>query len=59
VERLTPCACPYACRWWTEPGYTAWIPWVAGAVQTALYTDFFYHFARAKMAGSKHVILPS
>jgi ER lumen protein retaining receptor len=45
-------------RWATEPGYTAWIAWVAGAVQTALYADFFYYFVRAKYYG-KDLVLPT
>lgn len=30
----------------TEPHYRAWIPWIAGIVQTGLYADFFYHYVK-------------
>ncbi|KAJ2766340.1 endoplasmic reticulum retention protein [Coemansia nantahalensis] len=34
-------------RYYTEDGYTDYIAWVAGVVQTALYSDFFYiYFTR-------------
>lgn len=31
-------------RAWTEPHYWALLPWVTGAIQTALYSDFFYRY---------------
>ncbi|KAI4297610.1 hypothetical protein L6164_037494 [Bauhinia variegata] len=31
-------------RYFTEPHYIHWIPWIAGLVQTLLYADFFYHY---------------
>ncbi|WOL17081.1 ER lumen protein-retaining receptor A [Canna indica] len=31
-------------RYVTEPHYSAWITWIAGIVQTALYADFFYYY---------------
>lgn len=44
---------------WTEPHYRAWIPWIAGLVQTALYADFFYYFYACRVSlGMKAVILP-
>jgi ER lumen protein retaining receptor len=33
-------------RYNTEPYYRAWIVWGAGIVQTALYLDFFYYYAK-------------
>lgn len=49
----------WAWRAYTEPHYRAWIPWLAGAVQTAFFADFLYYFVQAKLKGAKHVILPS
>ena len=37
----------------------AWIPWIAGLIQTLFYADFFYYFGKCKMAGMNHVVLPS
>ncbi|CAL9023235.1 unnamed protein product [Prunus brigantina] len=31
-------------RYFTEPHYVHWIPWIAGIVQTLLYGDFFYYY---------------
>lgn len=45
-------------RYLHEPHYSAWIPWVAGVVQTAIYADFFYYFLQSKMAGLQGVLLP-
>jgi ER lumen protein retaining receptor len=45
-------------RYYHEAHYSAWIPWVAGVVQTALYADFFYYFWLSKSRGMRHVILP-
>jgi len=40
-------------RFATEPGYSAWIVWVAGFIQTMIYVDFFYYFAKAQFKGEK------
>lgn len=34
-------------RFATEPGYRAPTAWTAGALQTGLYVDFFYYYAKA------------
>ncbi|EFJ15071.1 hypothetical protein SELMODRAFT_75833 [Selaginella moellendorffii] len=34
----------WAYRYMTEKHYVQWIPWISGAVQTALYADFFYYY---------------
>lgn len=34
-------------RAFTEPNYHQWITWVSGAVQTALYADFFYYYLKS------------
>ncbi|KAK8557566.1 hypothetical protein V6N13_007913 [Hibiscus sabdariffa] len=31
-------------RYFTEPHYVHWIPWISGIVQTLLYADFFYYY---------------
>ncbi|KAG9143108.1 hypothetical protein Leryth_006352 [Lithospermum erythrorhizon] len=31
-------------RYFTEPHFVHWIPWIAGLVQTLLYADFFYYY---------------
>jgi len=46
-------------RYWTEPGYTAWIPWVAGTVQTLLFANFFYYYVVARAKGERHFSLPT
>mmetsp|Transcript_98635 Transcript_98635/g.279089 ORF Transcript_98635/g.279089 Transcript_98635/m.279089 type:complete len:186 (-) Transcript_98635:41-598(-) len=33
-----------------------WVGWIGGLVQTALYVDFFYYFAKSKWYGSKLVL---
>jgi ER lumen protein retaining receptor len=40
-------------RWITEPGYVAKIVWAAGLIQTAIYSDFFYHYAQRRWYGGK------
>ena len=35
----------------TEPGYTNWIVWVAGIVQTGIYCDFFYYYLKRCVRG--------
>ena len=42
----------------TEPGYTAWLVWLFGLVQTALYCDFFYFYIRSRIQGKK-LVLPN
>lgn len=37
--------------------YVNWVGWIGGALQTVLYADFFYYFARSKWYGNK-LILP-
>ena len=36
-----------------EDHYRNWIVWVAGIVQTGIYCDFFYYYAKARMSGQK------
>ncbi|KAK4747175.1 hypothetical protein SAY87_026212 [Trapa incisa] len=31
-------------RYFTEPHYVHWIPWISGLIQTLLYADFFYYY---------------
>lgn len=45
-------------RYNTEPYYRAWIVWVAGIIQTALYVDFFYYYAKSKFRGETNMSLP-
>jgi len=40
-------------RFFTEPGYRSWIVWIAGAVQTAIYCDFFYYYFLAVTTGKQ------
>ena len=49
----------WAYRVIAEPHYRAWIPWVAGVIQTLFFADFLYYFyvCRIKL-GMKAVILP-
>jgi ER lumen protein retaining receptor len=37
----------------TEAHYRNWIVWIAGLVQTGIYCDFFYYYAKARMSGQK------
>lgn len=39
--------CNWVYRYMTEKHYRHWIVWIAGAVQTAIYMDFFYVYVRA------------
>ncbi|KAF9147670.1 endoplasmic reticulum retention protein [Linnemannia schmuckeri] len=39
-------------RYWTEY-YVDWIVWIAGAVQTGLYCDFFYIYFTKVLKGAK------
>merc|ERR1719502_2654081 len=36
--------------------YVNWVGWLGGFVQTALYCDFFYYYAKSKWYGSKLVL---
>mmetsp|Transcript_80683 Transcript_80683/g.211810 ORF Transcript_80683/g.211810 Transcript_80683/m.211810 type:complete len:218 (-) Transcript_80683:62-715(-) len=36
--------------------YVNWIGWIGGLVQTALYCDFFYYYAKSKWYGNKLVL---
>jgi len=40
-------------RYFTEEGYTQWIVWISGVVQTLLYCDFFYYYIKSKYYGKK------
>ncbi|KAK8521737.1 hypothetical protein V6N12_066323 [Hibiscus sabdariffa] len=31
-------------RYFTQPHYVHWIPWISGIIQTLLYADFFYYY---------------
>jgi len=39
-------------RYWDE-GYVDWIAWIAGTVQTALYSDFFWIYYKKVLQGQK------
>jgi len=45
----------WAYRYFTE-GHVSWLGWLGGLVQTGLYCDFFYYYARSKWYGSKLVL---
>mmetsp|Transcript_3263 Transcript_3263/g.6191 ORF Transcript_3263/g.6191 Transcript_3263/m.6191 type:complete len:218 (+) Transcript_3263:33-686(+) len=45
-------------RFFTEYHYRAWIVWVAGIVQTALYADFFYYYTKSRLAGLPTTTIP-
>merc|ERR1712232_1256115 len=36
--------------------YVNWVGWIGGLVQTGLYCDFFYYYAKSKWYGSKLVL---
>lgn len=36
-----------------EDKYRNWIVWTAGLVQSAIYCDFFWHYLKARMEGTK------
>jgi ER lumen protein retaining receptor len=40
-------------RYWSEPHYWSPIAWVAGAVQTAIYSDFLWEFYKHKTDTTK------
>ncbi|AFZ81665.1 er lumen protein retaining receptor, putative [Theileria equi strain WA] len=39
-----------------SPSYICLVCWTAGFIQTALYVDFFYYFAKSKWYGKKLVL---
>lgn len=39
-----------------EDHYVNWVGWTGGFLQTVLYADFFYYYARSKWYGSKLVL---
>ncbi|KAK3415230.1 ER lumen protein-retaining receptor [Eucalyptus grandis] len=45
-------------RYFTEPHYVHWIPWIAGLVQTLLYADFFYYYFQS-WKNNKKLELPA
>lgn len=45
-------------RFLTEPGYRQWIVWVSGAIQTAVYCDFFYYYLKS-WHNNERLSLPS
>eukprot|EP01043_Picozoa_sp_COSAG02_P117586 COSAG02_NODE_54111_length_298_cov_0.522613_1_plen_82_part_10 len=45
-------------RYMTQEGYSDWIVWVAGIIQTVLYLDFFDYYIKCKLVG-KPMALPS
>jgi ER lumen protein retaining receptor len=38
--------------------YVNWVGWIGGLVQTGLYCDFFYYYAKSKWYGNK-LVLPT
>lgn len=46
-------------RYLRSPYYSDWVSWTAGTVQTALFVDFFYYYAKSKWAGMDSVPLPT
>ena len=45
-------------RYSTEPGYSQWIVWISGLVQTLLYCDFFYYYLES-WRKNERLTLPS
>lgn len=45
-------------RYITEPGYSAWIVWIFGSIQTFMYLDFFYFYAMSRIKGEQ-LVLPA
>ena len=45
-------------RFATEPGYTQWIVWVSGMLQTAVYCDFFYYYLKS-WRNNERLLLPT
>ncbi|XP_038996101.1 ER lumen protein-retaining receptor B-like [Hibiscus syriacus] len=45
-------------RYFTEPHYVHWIPWISGIVQTLLYADFFYYYFDS-WKSNKRPLLPA
>jgi len=44
-------------RWATEDGYSQWIVWIPGLIQTGLYCDFFYYYVLSKWY-NQELVLP-
>ena len=40
-------------RYATQEGYSDWIVWTSGFLQTVLYLDFFYYYVKAKLENRK------
>ena len=38
-----------------EPFYTAWLVWICGFIQTALFADFAYYYVIARV--SYHIVI--
>ncbi|CAG8563485.1 5027_t:CDS:2 [Paraglomus occultum] len=52
----------YILNWvwrYTQEGYVDYTVWIAGIVQTALYSDFFYHYYNKVLHGKKFTLPPS
>lgn len=46
-------------RFFTEDNYRNWIVWIAGALQTAIYSDFLYYYIKARpWEANAHMSLP-
>lgn len=45
-------------RYFYVDGYSMWIVWIAGVVQTIIYCDFLYLYIKSKMEGGR-IILPA
>lgn len=45
-------------RYITEPGYSAWTVWIFGSIQTLMYADFFYFYAKSRIKGEE-LVLPA
>ena len=41
---------------YSEDGHVNWVGWTGGIVQTALYCDFFFYYAKSKWYGGKLVL---
>ncbi len=57
LESLKPNLIYFFCSW--KENYINWIVWIAGAVQTAIYSDFLYYYVKAKpWESNKGMTLP-
>jgi len=45
-------------RFVTEDGYSQWIVWLSGLVQTILFCDFFYYYVKGQLKGES-ISLPT